>query len=55
MLQSMKLTSALFDAFLKCRTKCYLRWTGEVGTGNAYAEWVQAQNDAYRALLQLHR
>jgi hypothetical protein len=44
----MKLTSTLFDAFLKCPTKCYLRSTGQAGSGNAYAEWVREQNDAYR-------
>src|ERR1039458_4823013 len=44
----MKLTSALFDAFLKCPTKCYLRSTGQTGAGNAYAEWVREQNDAHR-------
>ncbi len=44
----MKLTSPLFEAFLKCPTKCYLRSTGQAGSGNAYAEWVSEQNDAYR-------
>jgi predicted RecB family nuclease len=44
----MKLTSELFGAFLKCPTKCYLRSTGQVGSGNAYAEWVREQSDAYR-------
>jgi predicted RecB family nuclease len=44
----MKITSDLFDAFLKCPTKCYLRSTGQTGAGNAYAEWVREQNDAYR-------
>jgi predicted RecB family nuclease len=43
----MKLTSTLFEAFLKCPTKCYLRSTGQTGTGNAYADWVREQNDAY--------
>ena len=45
----MKLTSHLFDAFLKCPTKCYIRSTGQAGSGNAYDEWVREQNDAYRA------
>jgi hypothetical protein len=44
----MKLTSPLFEAFLKCPTKCYLHSTGQAGTGNAYAEWLHEQNDAYR-------
>jgi predicted RecB family nuclease len=42
----MKITSNLFDAFLKCPTKCYLRSTGQTGAGNAYAEWIREQNDA---------
>ena len=47
--QTMKISSDLFDAFLKCPTKCYLRSTGQAGSGNAYAEWVREQNDANRA------
>jgi predicted RecB family nuclease len=35
-------------AFLKCPTKCFLRAHGEVGTGNAYSDWVRAQNDVFR-------
>ena len=45
----MNVTSTLFEAFLKCPTKCYLRSTGQAGGENAYAEWVRAQNDAYRS------
>jgi hypothetical protein len=45
----MNVTSALFESFLKCSTKCYLRSTAQAGAGNAYAEWVRAQNDAYRS------
>ena len=44
----MKLTSALFEAYLKCPTKCYLRSTGQTGSVNAYAEWVREQTDGYR-------
>src|SRR6266446_2573677 len=43
----MKITSRMFDAFLKCHTKCYLRSLGEVEAGNAYATWVQTQNESY--------
>jgi len=39
----------LFNAFLKCPTKCWLRAAGESTTGNAYAEWVKSQNESYRA------
>src|SRR5882672_633821 len=45
---SMKLNSALFEAFLKCPTKCYLHLTGHTGSGNAYAEWLREQNEGYR-------
>jgi CRISPR/Cas system-associated exonuclease Cas4 (RecB family) len=44
----MKITSSLFEAFLKCPTKCYLRSLGEVGAGNTYADWMKVQNDTYR-------
>jgi predicted RecB family nuclease len=46
---TMTVTSTLFEAFLKCSMKCYLRSTGQVGAGNAYAEWVRTQNDAYQS------
>ncbi len=44
----MVINSQLFEAYLKCDTKCYLKATGEAGAGNAYAEWLRAQNEAYR-------
>ncbi len=44
----MKITSSHFEAFLKCPTLCWLRFTGEIPTGNAYAEWAQSQNESYR-------
>jgi predicted RecB family nuclease len=45
----MKITSDLFQAFLKCPTKCWLRAPGESGSGNAYAEWVKSQTGSYVA------
>src|SRR2546430_15211151 len=45
----MKISSDLFEAFLKCPTKCWLRALGEPVSNNAYAEWVKAQNTLYRA------
>jgi predicted RecB family nuclease len=45
----MNISSDLFESFLKCPTKCWLRFTGAPTTGNAYAEWVQTQNESYRA------
>lgn len=44
---SMTITTHLFEAFLKCPTKCYLRSLGETGTENAYADWVRTQNESY--------
>ncbi len=44
----MRITPDLFEAFLKCRTKCWLRASGEQASGNTYAEWVQTQGESYR-------
>jgi len=44
----MKITSPLFDAFLKCATKCHLRSLGETGAGNEYTEWVRGQDESYQ-------
>jgi predicted RecB family nuclease len=43
----MIVSSPLFEAYLECPTKCWLRSRGEPTTGNAYAEWACAQNAAY--------
>src|SRR6516162_5345059 len=45
----MRISSDLFDAFLKCPTKCWLRAAPEPASGNAYAEWVRSQNGSYHA------
>ena len=45
----MKITPHLLEAFLKYPTKCWLRFTGEPPTGNAYAEWVETQKEHYHA------
>jgi hypothetical protein len=45
---NMTITVDLVEAFLKCRTKCFLRSGGEAGTGNAYAAWVRTKNDVFR-------
>src|SRR6266849_3911238 len=45
----MTITPSLFEAFLKCPTKCWLRFTGEPRAGNTYAEWVQSEQESYRA------
>ncbi len=44
----MAITTGLVEAFLKCPTKCFLRARVEVGTGNAYADWVRTENDVFR-------
>ena len=44
----MTITPRLFEAFLKCPTKCWLRSVNENPSGNAYAEWVQNQNESFR-------
>jgi len=45
---TMKITLSLFEAFLKCPTKCWLRFTREPPAGYPYAEWVQTENESYR-------
>jgi predicted RecB family nuclease len=45
---AMRITSQLFDAFLKCATKCHLRSLGEIGSGNEYAEWVHGRDESYQ-------
>lgn len=43
----MNITSTVFEAYLKCPTKCFLRAHGERGEGNAYADWVESEYEAY--------
>ena len=44
----MKITPDVFEAYLKCPTKCWLRATNEPSAGGTYPEWVKAQNHSYR-------
>lgn len=44
----MKITAGVFDAYLKCPTKCWLRATCEPANGNPYAQWVKTRNASYR-------
>jgi predicted RecB family nuclease len=44
----MKITADVFEAYLKCPTKCWLRSTDETSAGNTYSEWVKTRNDSYR-------
>ena len=43
----MIVSSQLFEAYLKCSTKCWLRSRAEPATGNIYAEWARLQNETY--------
>jgi predicted RecB family nuclease len=45
----MKITPDVFEAYLKCPTKCWLKATAEPSAGNTYADWVKAQNASCRA------
>jgi predicted RecB family nuclease len=45
----MKITPDVFESYLKCPTKCWLRATNEPFVGGTYPEWVKVQNDSYRA------
>ncbi len=45
----MLITSHLFEAYLKCHTKCFLLSLGETGSGNGYSDWVQAQQASYHS------
>jgi hypothetical protein len=46
----MKTTPELFEAFLKCEAKCWLRANGEPPSGNTYGEWLKTQNESYRVI-----
>lgn len=45
----MTITPRLFEAYLECPTKCWLKSINESPTGNAYAEWVETQTESYLA------
>lgn len=43
----MTITTDLMEAYLKCRTKCFLLSRQEVGTGNAYADWARVKRTSF--------
>ena len=43
----MIVSSPLFEAYLECDTKCWLRARAEPSAGTTYAEWVRLKNDTY--------
>ncbi len=45
----MKITEDIFDAYLKCPTKCFFVATGETQSENTYTEWVKAKSESYRS------
>jgi predicted RecB family nuclease len=44
----MRITPDLFGAYLLCPTKCWLNSMGDHAAENAYAKWVQTQNELCR-------
>ncbi len=44
----MTITPEIFSAYLKCPTKCWLRFASEPTAGNTYAEWVEIEYENYR-------
>jgi predicted RecB family nuclease len=44
----MTITNETFEAFLRCPTKCFLQAQGASTSGNAYADWVRGETEAYR-------
>jgi predicted RecB family nuclease len=43
----MRITACLFEAGIKCLTKCFLRSIGEQGAENVYADWFKTKSDSY--------
>jgi hypothetical protein len=43
----MTITPSLFEAYLKCPTKCFLRWLGKTSTDNECAD-DRAQESSYQ-------
>jgi predicted RecB family nuclease len=43
----MIISSELFESYLQCPTKCWLRSRAEPPAGNSYAEWVNSRNKTY--------
>ncbi len=41
-------TDSLLEAYLNCRTKCYLIARGEIGTKPDYAKWQAKRHDTYK-------
>jgi predicted RecB family nuclease len=44
----MKITSSLFEAYLKCPTKCFLQSIRESSASNSYDNWEKTNREKYR-------
>ena len=44
----MTITNDLFEAFLRCPTKCFLRAEGALPSGNVFADWLKGEVESYR-------
>ena len=44
---AMVVNSAVFEAFLHCPTKSWLRSLGELGSGNDFTNWLRTENETY--------
>jgi hypothetical protein len=44
----MIISSDIFEAYLKCSSKCWFRLRRKQTAGNMYSQWLQAQNQSYR-------
>src|SRR5438552_510070 len=47
-LSTMAITDQLFEAFLHCPTKCFLRAQDEPPTDSVYTDWVRQQFKSYQ-------
>jgi predicted RecB family nuclease len=43
----MVVSAPLFEAYLECSTKCWLRARAEPSAGNAYVEWACVRNESF--------
>jgi len=44
----MVISSDIFDAYLNCPSKYWIRYRNEVDTGNMYSQWLERQSQSYR-------
>lgn len=44
------ITTKIFEDYLNCETKAYLRAIGKAGKGNSFADWIRLQNALFGSL-----